>query len=594
MNPGSQLHHDGSGLYVSNSAPALGDLVAVRLRVPAELQLDLVQIRSLEDAEPRRHDAVVSSMDGIDRWYTAQLPIRNPLARYRWYVRGPELGWGWLTAAGWYPHDVPDAFDFSIAAAPPTPSWAATAVAYQVFPDRFAASGRQYTLPEWAVPRPWHERPEPRRRNPGFEYFGGDLWGLLEHLDHLQDLGVTLLYLTPFYPANTTHRYDATSFQHVDPLLGGDEALVALVEAAHGRGLRVMGDLTLNHSGRHHEWFLRAQAGDPGFRDFYMFDPALPHGYECWWGFPSLPKFNWRSEGLREQMITGETSVVRRWLRPPYALDGWRIDVANMMARNGDLDLNREVARLVRRTVEEEGPDKLLIAEHFHDAGDDLDGRSWHGTMNYVAFRGPVVSWLAAPDSALAIDRVDGNQMVAALRMAAGRMPWRSLAGSWNLLGSHDTARARSVFGDRQTAAATLLVTLPGTPMVFAGDEFGATGDWGEDGRVTMPWDDAEARDMRTMADYRALLALRRSHSALAGGGLRWVHVGADLVSFLRETVDERVLVVVARAAGTWSVDVGRFGITELIQEFGLPVALQGGRLSIDWASPGAGIWSVR
>ena len=175
---------------------------------------------------------------------------------------------------------------------------------------------------------------------------------MIDKLDHLASLGVYLLYLTPVFPAASNHRYDAASFDRVDPLLGGDEAYIRLIEAAHARGMRVIGDLTSNHSGDTHEWF-RSAHRNPGApeQEFYYFTDAGNTEYVSWLGYDSLPKFDWSSRELRDRFIEGEDSVVARWLKPPFGRDGWRLDVANMTGRFGAVDYLPDVARGVRRAV---------------------------------------------------------------------------------------------------------------------------------------------------------------------------------------------------------------------------------------------------
>jgi len=175
----------------------------------------------------------------------------------------------------------------------------------------------------------------------------------------------------------STHRYDSTTFDRVDPLLGGDEALESLSRAAHARGMRVISDLTTNHTGDKHEWFVG------GERELYLFDES--GDYESWWGIKSLPKLNWLSPELRKRM----QATARQWLQPPYSLDGWRVDVANMSGRTGDTDVNAEVAPMLRDVLNE---DSLLVAENFHDFRSDF--RGWHGVMNYAGFSRPVWTWL--------------------------------------------------------------------------------------------------------------------------------------------------------------------------------------------------------
>ncbi len=597
------VHHDGSARYVSNQAPELGEVVVVRLRMPKAVQPDAVLVRSVADGEPRIIKAKRIRSAGSDSWWEAQLPIVNPLTRYRWLLSGGNVGYRWFHAAGHDAHDVTDAFDFSIVAYPEAPDWPNSSVVYQIFPDRFAPSDRGYDLPAWALPRSWATHPKGRGHGVSQEYFGGDLWGVIDRLDHLEKLGVTTLYFTPFFPAGSTHRYDANSFDHVDPLLGGDEALIALTAAAHARGLKVLGDLTLNHSGKHHAWFTAAQDETTIEREFYTFDDELEHGYECWFGVPSLPKFRYESTALRERLISGPHSVVRRWLEPPFSLDGWRIDVANMTGRQGATELNQEIARLTRETVRSVGDDKVLVAEHFHDAGPDLAGDGWQGTMNYSAFMKPVWAWLHDPEYKgdwlgipSGIPTYDGQAFVETFRSFSARMPWRSLCASWNILSSHDTARIRTVVGSRERhiAALALQMTLPGVPMLFAGDELGMEGRWGEDSRRPYPWQSASEWDQELLGTYAEMAALRTSSSALAHGGLRWVHVSADVVAYLRESEDERLLVLVARAGvGDCELPLHEFDATSIESIVGFTATLHEGAMAINVQAPGVGIWRI-
>lgn len=603
ITPLQRVHHDGSALYVSNAAPILGETVTLRLRVPVELAPEHVALRTIADGEPKMAKAVAGDIDGPDQWWTAELAMRNPLMHYRWLLFGGEAGYAWIDAAGVHDHDVSDANDFRIAAFDANPAWAHNAVVYQIFPDRFASSGRHYALPDWAVPRRWDQHPEGRSKNTPREYFGGDLWGVIEKLDYLQDLGVTVLYFTPVFPATSTHRYDAATFDEVDPLLGGDEALIALTTAAHERNMRVLGDLTLNHSGDTHEWFVAAMRGEEATRDFYTFNPALEHGYESWLGVKTLPKFNYLSQQLRDRLISGPHSVVRKWLRAPFNLDGWRIDVANMTGRQATIELNHEIARMTRQAVADEGDDKVLLAEHFHDAGPDLPGDGWQAAMNYSAFMKPVWAWLRSDAFTgdwlgipTAIPQFTGRQMVDTVRSFSARMPWRSWVASWTILSSHDTARIRSVVGssERHTAAAVMLVTMPGVPMIFAGDELGMEGHWGEDSRTPHPWHTESAWDHDFLGQYKVLIKLRSTSDALAVGGMRWVHVEDDAIVYLRETAEERYLVAVTRnPVSTLAIDAKEFGIQSIKHVFGFDAVLRADRVEVSAATAGGGIWRV-
>jgi len=607
-------HHDGSPLYVSDSAPAFGDRIEVRLRTRRSQQPESVVLRTVLDGEPLTILAEPKEGDDDEIWWSASLDIHNRLTHYRWLLVGGSYGYTWLNASGQVDFDVPDADDFVITAAPPPPGWAATSVVYQVFPDRFARQscddqGQPLSakygqpLPGWAVPRDWSAHPLGRGPQTPYEFFGGDLDGLREHLDYIQELGVEVVYLTPIFPAGSTHRYDSTTFEVIDPLLGGDRALAELAEAVHQRGMRLLGDITLNHCGDQHEWFIRAMGHSEPERGYFRFDDSLEHGYACWFGVKTLPKFDLTSTHLRAALINADRSVVRRWIGGPQGLDGWRVDVANMAGRMGSIDVTHEVAREVRQVMAQVDDDLLLLAEHGHDASADLDGDGWHGTMNYAAFTRPVWSWLRAPEFnetflglPVPIPVITGEQMVSSIRAFHGRIPWRSLVSSWNLLGSHDTARIRTVVGtaERQVAAFAMAIGLPGIPMVFSGDEIGETGLWGEDARTPFPWQDQARWDRHTQDAYRRLIDLRRSSPALAVGGLRWVHVSADVVVFLREHPQDRLLIAVARnPSDTVHLSLGQMAAGDAEPLFGFVGAPADGHLTIEFPHAGAGIWRL-
>lgn len=539
-------HHDGSPRYADTDAPALGDLVAVRVWTRASVIA--VWVRTTPDGEPafaplRPHGPVADA----GRWWTGEVHVRNPVSRYRFHLEERERSW-WLNQAGVVAHDPPDDEDFRLVAYEPPPAWAGAAVLYQVFPDRFARSGRvspDRGLEDWDAPV------DPRRD----QFYGGDLWGVAEHLDHVVDLGCTGIYLNPVFPAPSSHRYDASAFDAVDHLLGGEEALTALTTRAHAAGLRVLGDLTANHSGNTHDWFQQA-VRDPSSpeRSFYLWED-YPDRYECWGGFRSLPRFDHADPVLRERLITGPDAVAARWLRDPVALDGWRVDAANVTGRSGAADLTTAVAHDLRAVLRRERPDGFLLAEHCHDYGGDLDRGGWHGTMDYSGFTRPVWSWLRGDDEPdllglpLPVRRLDGSHVRATMDAFRARTSWQSYRHRVHLLGSHDTGRWRSVAGDatRALVGFGLLATMPGIPSIFAGDEIGLAGADRGAARSPFPWDRSERWDQSLLRDVRRLLTLRRRVPALSHGGFRWVSTGTDHLTFLREHPAGDVLVHVAR-----------------------------------------------
>lgn len=567
MNPLRRPHHDPSEYYVSNPAPDPGETVTVSVEVPASGGFDRLALRTVHDGEARWHEGEAETTPTGCRW-RFPLPCHNETIKYRFWCdssspEGPSPHW--LTGVGLVNHDPADHFDFRLTTTGATPRWVPETVWYQIFPDRFASSDPGRPLPSWATPSQWHE---PVRQDDAAmtQIYGGDLDGIASRLDYLTDLGVGGIYLTPVFPARSNHRYDAVSFDRVDDILGGDQALARLRTACDRAGLRLMTDLTLNHTGNHHEWFEAAQA-DPAAPEagFYYFN-RHPDDYASWLDVRSLPKLNHRSSELRRRFYEGPESVLSRFLADPFRMDGWRIDVANMTARYGLIDDNRAVRRAARATSDFRGPDRWLLGEHFFDHSGDADGPGWHGVMNYSGVAKPVASWLGnfttlatmAPGPGQ--DPRPGQAVAQTMDEARASVPWQFVIGSMGLLGSHDTARWLTMAQSKDLAkvGVGLLLTLPGSPSIFYGDEIGLRADSAELARTPMPWHQPETWDHDLLNWYRSLIQFRSSSPALAHGGFRWAQISAESLSFLRETGNQRLLIHASRSASspaTFSLD---------------------------------------
>jgi alpha-glucosidase len=552
-------HHDGSELYVANQRPKLGENVKLRVRVHRSLgDVKRILIRQSDSGEAFLANQAKRFMNRHGWvWFEGQIAMHNPELHYRFFI---ELKSGenyWLNATGLHPLDRPDSEDFTINTYSSAPNWAAKSVMYQIFPDRFArsAAAEKHPAPEWAKPAEWSDTVIGKGPGVSQQFFGGDLIGAAEHLNHLKKLGANILYITPFFPGRSNHRYDASTFDSVDPLLGGNRALSALVEKAHAMGIKVMGDLTANHTGAGHEWF-QAAFGKPGAAEseFYYFTEGNKK-YDSWWGVASLPKLNWSSAELRKRFVQGKTSVVAKWLKPPYNLDGWRIDVANMTGRIRDTDLNREVGRLIRETVQLVRSDALLIGEFTKDASSQVVGDSYQGAMTYANFTAPVWRWLANPaekreEQQLGPGRkgIGANDLIELHTRFSGTMPWHVRKHNLNTLDTHDTGRFKTfALPGSQRVAAGLQFTLPGIPMIFAGDEFGLEGVNGEASRTPIPWNNERPNSTEMIATYAALAAIRKKQRALTEGSLRWLYASNEALAFARETKTDTVLVIASR-----------------------------------------------
>ncbi|HEY5229464.1 MAG TPA: glycoside hydrolase family 13 protein [Galbitalea sp.] len=552
-------HHDGSPLFVSEQSPTLGQHVRVRIRIPHEFgAVTAVRTRSNPNHEPRFAVATkIVTINGWD-WWEAEIEVENPVHGYRFLIKMGDGHNLWVNGTGVHTIETLDTDDFKLVTYPAPPAWSASSVMYQIFPDRFARSelADARELPAWAEPAKWSDPVIHIGPSTAHQFYGGDLLGIEEHLDHLEQLGVNLVYLTPVFPARSNHRYDAISFEEIDPLLGGDAAYVALIEAAHRRGMHVIGDLTSNHSGDAHEWFV-ASHERPGTTEsafYYWLDPEQKT-YVSWLGVPSLPKFNWNSAELRTRFIEGPDSVVAKWLKPPYNLDGWRIDVANMTGRYLDQDLNAVVRQTIRKTMIAVNPDTLLLGESTNDAASDFQGDAWHGAMTYTNFTRPIWGWLSTGQRESSyfglpfgtIPSYTGVEVFHAHTQFAAPFPWRVRLHTMNALDTHDTPRFLTHAQPGTVPVALgLSVTMPGIPVVFAGDEFGLVGDDGEQSRTPIPWDRLDA-SASSIDLYASLIHLRRDHEVLNTGGMRWLHASDEVLVYIRESEHECVLLVAAR-----------------------------------------------
>ncbi|KAB8145193.1 maltodextrin glucosidase [Chloroflexia bacterium SDU3-3] len=594
MNWIASIHHDGSPRYV---APSNGR-ATLRLRADIHAPIEKILIRSAPDGEQSMTPMERVADEGVCQWWQAELPRAMPRDGYRFYIITAE-GDFWLSAAGVTRHTPTDTTDFKLLDSATMPAWVRNAVFYQIFPDRFCdgdpsnnvRDGEYTYLRRPVIARGWDATPT-RELGP-LEFFGGDIQGIIQKLGYLQDLGVTAIYLTPVFTSPSNHKYDSATYEEVDPHFGGNTALAELRSALDVRGMRLMLDLVPNHSGDRHTWFQAALADkDAPEAGFYTFR-SHPGDYEKWLGVSTLPKLNYRSEELRERMYAGENSIVRRWMRPPYRIDAWRIDVANMLARQGDSQLGHKIGRGMRRAVKDENPQAYLLGENFFDGTPHLQGEELDASMNYRGFAFPLLQWLAGDYFLQAqwladVRPLDTATMAAQWLAFLAPVPYQVALQQFNLLGSHDTPRVTTILGGdlaKLQVARALLYAFPGVPCIYYGDEVGLEGGTDPDNRRPMPWD--ESRWNAAVLDFeRKLTRIRRSSPALRHGGFQLVHAHGQTVAFLREVLDERVLVVARRADdGMGALDVRAAGIADGVtcveMLTGVESTVVGGRLPL-------------
>ena len=605
-----QPHHDGSALYVPNQSPALGDKVKLRVRIHDAIgKVAEVRVRYSESGEAfPTPPAKVVKRDGKWSWYESVITMHNPRMNYRFYIKLASGEVVWYNPQGLHALNQPDVLDWKLNTFSSAPSWGKTSIMYQIFPDRFARSEKAnaHKTPKWAIKCEWGDEVIGQGPGTSEQFFGGDIWGIIEHLDHLQKLGVNLVYLTPIFPGLSNHRYDASSFHEVDPLLGGDEAFAALIEACHKRGMKVIGDLTSNHSGIGHEWFKAAfKKPNAPESDFYYFSEKNTK-YDSWFGVPSLPKFNWKSKELRKRFIQGPNSVVGRWLRKPFNMDGWRIDVANMTGRIRDEDMYLEVSQVIRKTMVDINPNTIMLGEYTGDAAYEVQGDGWQGAMTYSNFTKPVWRWFyntAVKDvpGFMMWDgdyKADGVDLVTSYNQFIAGFPWHVRLHNMNPLDTHDIPRFKSfAIKGAQKVAAAMQFTFPGIPVIWAGDEFGLDGFNGEKSRTPLPWNNERKHDTSMLPIYQQLTKLRHENSALNDGSMRFVYASAEAIVYVRENKKQTIVVAVTRGEDK-HIKLPKDAVPGLAKAENIfgggEITTQGANLHLPGAKLSANVWRLR
>ncbi|MFO7623596.1 MAG: alpha-amylase family glycosyl hydrolase, partial [Anaerolineales bacterium] len=576
-----------------------------------------VLLRTAPDGEQLFTEMQPAGQEAACRWWQATLTLSEPVVSYRFLLFTDQGAW-WYNGAGLQRHNPTDAEDFRLLADYQTPAWVRESVFYQIFPDRFADGDPANNVREgeWeyrgqrARARVWGEQPS-SGLEAMVEFYGGDLAGIEARLDHLEELGANALYINPVFSAYSNHRYDVVDYENVDPHLGGNPALLSLRQATRARSIRLILDIVPNHCGILHPWFQVAQADPAAPQAGYFTFHRHPDQYESWLGVRTLPKLNYRSKGLRGVMYENPDSILRRWLQPPYSMDGWRLDVANMLARQGADQMGPEVGRGMRAAIKAENPAAYILGENFFDATSQLQGDMWDASMNYSGFSKPLRYWLVN----FQIRRSDGPGVIASnqpwptqalvdtWQAYRAAIPWAIARQQYNLLGSHDTPRMLSLLGGdraKNRLAIALLLTYVGVPGIYYGDEIGLGAEPGASARDPMPWD-RQVWDLELFDFYNKLVALRRRSAALREGGFQVLLVEENLLAYLRDAEQELVIVVGnrgpgVRLAGELLVKHGAVpdGLTfsEIIS--GAQATVADGHLPLAALPPGVQVWQAR
>ncbi|MBP1990479.1 alpha-glycosidase [Paenibacillus eucommiae] len=399
------------------------------------------------------------------------------------------------------------------------PEWAKEAIFYQIIPERFA-NGDPSNDPEGT--QPWGGKPTYEN------FFGGDLQGIIDHLDYLVDLGINAIYLTPVFEAPSNHKYDTVDYKKVDPHLGDNELLKKMVEQCHSKGIRVMLDAVFNHcseqfpqfqdvmkngeNSKYAEWFhireypLEVKDGIPTYDTFGFFG--------------NMPKFNTANPEVKQYLL----DVAEYWIKE-IKIDGWRLDVAN--------EVDHAFWRDFRKTVKAANPEAYIVGEVWNDSLKWLMGDQFDSVMNYP-FSNKVLQFFTDPG-------MDGSAFADNIGSLQVRYPQQTNEVIFNLLCSHDTPRVLTRVGEdrrKLKLCVVFLLTYLGTPCTFYGDEVGLSGGDDPDCRKCMEWD-PKKQDRDLFDFYKMLIALRKNNQALRRGFFRFLKADPHDSRVIYERIDQ-------------------------------------------------------
>mgnify|MGYP001037145863 CR=1 FL=1 len=607
------LFSDQSKYYQSPFEPHCGDRVTVTLRT-AKDNVDEVYFISGSSRNLMKKTA----SRGLFDYYTYRTAPLMSTVRYYFEIDKDNERCFYNTLG--VTTDLQNVYSFKLIPGFSTPEWAKGAVMYQIYTDRFCngdltndVEDREYMYLNEPVHqvKDWETLPESMDV---WRFYGGDLQGIWNKLDYLQNLGVEVLYLNPIFVSPSNHKYDSQDYDYVDPHLGvivedggeclaeGDkdnthatkyqqrvvnkknleasnEFFAKVVQEIHARGMKVIIDGVFNHCGSFNKWldkehiyrdstdeyapgaFERYESPYHNFFKFYSNQWPDNNSYDGWWGHDTLPKLNYEGSKELEEYIL---SIGRKWVSAPYNVDGWRLDVAADLGYSPEY--NHYFWKRFREEVKKANPDAIILAEHYGDSYEWLQGDEWDTIMNYDAFMEPVTWFLTGMEKHSDEARPDsyGNPdyFFGAMHHNMARMGGQSVAISMNELSNHDHSRfltrTNRTVGRTNTLgpeaannnvnkavfkeAVVMQMTLPGAPTVYYGDEAGVCGFTDPDNRRTYPWghEDTELIDF-----HRVAIKMHKENDVLRKGSYKSLYSAYNVIAYGRFTSDDAAIIIV-------------------------------------------------
>lgn len=609
------LFCDGTEGYVYPPEPKENELVTFRFRT-AKDDVDRVGLVTSADTYVMEKECTQGEFD----YYTFETRLGEEPFRYCFEVQsGTEKYYYGRCGIS---REILEYYNFVVVPGFSTPDWAKGAVMYQIFTDRFyngdksndVETNEYYYIGDYSRRvTNWDKYPA----NMGVrEFYGGDLQGVMDKLDYLQELGVEVVYFNPLFVSPSNHKYDIQDYDYIDPHYGkivddggevlpdgvtdnsqatkykkrttgfknleaSNELFIKLVEELHRRGMKVILDGVFNHCGSFNKWMDRERiyegekdyepgayiSADSPYRNYFRFFKEAPENwpyngnYDGWWGHDTLPKLNYEDSVKLENYIL---YIGRKWVSPPYNVDGWRLDVAADLGRSNEY--NHEFWQKFRRAVKDANPNALILAEHYGDPSDWLKGDEWDTVMNYDAFMEPVTWFLTGMEkhSDEAREELLGNidNFIGSMAHHMSNMLTPSLQVAMNELSNHDHSRfltrtnhmvgrvehlgpeAANEYVNKAVMreAVVMQMTWVGAPTVYYGDEAGVCGFTDPDNRRTYPWGH---EDQELIAFHKEAIRIHKEHPALKTGSLKILGGEENILSYARFKGHDRIIVVI-------------------------------------------------
>lgn len=596
------LFSDTTEEYISPAEPKPFDKLTVRFRT-AKNNIDRVSLVSGSQSYIMAKERSDKHFD----FYSIELDLTEQKLTYHFEIQTGRLK-GYYDTRGLV-REVNEYYDFVVIPGFCTPKWAKGAVMYQIYVDRFCngdpsndVESGEYCYINEPVGRveDWSRYPAQMDVR---EFYGGDLQGVLDKMDYLQELGVEVIYFNPLFVSPSNHKYDIQDYDYIDPHFGkivedqgellapgqkenrfatkyvnrvtnyanleaSNELFIKVVEEAHRRGMHVIMDGVFNHCGSFNKWLDRERiyenaagfekgayvSADSPYRSYFDFHDqnAWPYNptYDGWWGHDTLPKLNYEGSG---ELLEYVLHIGKKWVSPPFNADGWRLDVAADLGHSQEF--NHYFWQQFRKAVKEANPDALILAEHYGNTRDWLQGNEWDTVMNYDAFMEPVTWFLTGMEKHSDDYREDllGNaeSFLGAMRHHSSSFPMPSWQVAMNELSNHDHSRfltrtnhkvgRTGTLGPQEAErdinkavfreAVVMQMTWVGAPTIYYGDEAGLCGFTDPDNRRTYPWG---KEDTQLIAFHKDIIRLRRENDELRRGSLKYMDSDYNFLAYGR------------------------------------------------------------